>query len=138
MTIYDERLLSLATFLESLPPERFNFTQWVGKGYVPGPECNTTACAIGWAAHMPEFHALGLRLHSHNPAANAPYYPCLDGSNLSGDWDGAVEAIGDIFGLDAEQVDYLFTPKGHDYDPRLPDTATPRDVAARIREFVES
>lgn len=60
------RLLVLAEFLEKLPPERFNFSTWVGDDWKGAADlsCGTVACALGWATAIPEFAAAGLHLET--------------------------------------------------------------------------
>lgn len=54
-----ERLGKLADFLVELVENgnKFNMAWWISRD-----ECGTTACALGWAASIPEFIDLGLRV----------------------------------------------------------------------------
>lgn len=113
------RLLVLAEFLETkVPVEKFSLSRW---------QCGTTACAVGWAATIPEFKALGLSLGQ----TNCPVGPIFEGKM---DMDAARAFFHlDIAGCDALKGDavHLFHACGYGPDPRA---AT--DVAARIRSFV--
>jgi hypothetical protein len=60
-----QRLLKLADFLDTVDPSNFNYNYWHTGLREPRtapqePECGTTACALGWAAHVPEFQEAGL------------------------------------------------------------------------------
>lgn len=120
MTKYAKRLLKLACFLEELQPAQFRFGRW-------------QHCAIGHASRIPTFHRLGLRLDTSE--AHRPYM--VDGS----DW-GRI-----LFGLGEVERWYVFAP-WEDYYSALPTTrfpgdrmpdrnATPKQVAAQIRAYVE-
>ncbi len=64
-SIFKFRMLYLAKFLRGLPPERFDYSSWVGDTWLKKQDlsCGTTACALGWAATIPEFRkSTGLRL----------------------------------------------------------------------------
>jgi len=64
MATRKDLLLELATFLEALPPERFDYGSWVGAKWKDAQDlsCGTTACALGWAATLPSCRQEGLRL----------------------------------------------------------------------------
>lgn len=57
------RLLKLAAFLDTVPDKQFDYLWW-GTGVTArrAAHCGTTGCALGWAAQMPMFKELGLRL----------------------------------------------------------------------------
>lgn len=131
-----QRLLKLAAFLEKLPRKRFDYTVWVGYDWKGSPtlDCGTTACALGWAAAMPSFRRLGLRIENDpsHPVQPAPVitYKGSRGSNI---WIAC-----EVFGVEYDQAMYLFTP-GQVYEllPRSPGVhATPKQVAKHIRRFV--
>lgn len=136
------RLLRLAEFLEQLEPKRFDYKSWVGSdwGGKSDLSCGTTACALGWAAAMPEFQALGVRLvksqysqynNSMIKMENSDYFPGY----------AQIQEVGiEIFGLDRDEFEYLFVPR-EDWDPHgtiKERTASAKQVAAKIREFVLS
>lgn len=140
--VHARRLLKLADFLETVPPERLNMSSWVGRDWQgdQGLSCGTTACALGWAATMPEFRRLGLRLRAA-PADDGGY-----GGHTSERWyyvglerdRASVEsrpkrAAMKIFGLDEDAFWRLFgCPE--DYF----EATTPKGVARSIRRHVKS
>jgi hypothetical protein len=135
------RLLKLAAFLEKLPDNRFDYGLWVGPNWKGDADflCGTTACALGWATTMPEFRSLGLvmdRVRVVKDEKTGKY---------------GHQAAVRVFGLTANESDYLFTPRKplygdlSDFSCSLPivdknlspsSGATPRDVAYHIRRFV--
>jgi hypothetical protein len=125
----NRRLLLLADFLEKLPPERFNYGEWVGKdwGGKQDLSCGTTACALGWACTMPEFQALGLKFRSdeYRPGPE----PSVAGMNVR-------NTIMCLFG-DRNGVVSLFFPRIA-YRNAYPSTSKPAKVAARFRKFVSA
>ncbi len=134
-----DRLLRLADFLDVLPAKRFDFGSWVGTswGDTQDLSCGTTACALGWAATMPEFRALGLRL-----ARAWCEDPCVAvGAVLDTDDAASISlnAAREVFGLTHDQANLLFIPGDADGDEetgRPNETASPREVAEHIRQFV--
>lgn len=70
LAVGNRRLVKLAAFLEKLPRNRFDYSRFIGADWEGGQnlECGTTACALGWAATMPEFRRLGVRLDTANYA----------------------------------------------------------------------
>ncbi len=137
---YDDRLLLLADFLDKLPPERFNYAAWVGHDWkeMEDLSCGTTACALGWAATMPEFRKLGLRLS--RARAMQIMFGCDEAPrglmvNESSGWPilehnpalREEDVIKELFGRGA--VD-LFFPAYHEKN------ASPAYVAAKIRSYV--
>lgn len=129
-------LIILADALETVPEEQFDYHQWVGSGWT-GDEtlsCGTKACALGWATTIPKFRELGLCMRKVT-------YLRFDGTTdlqglvgLTHNEDaGETEAGNEIFGLNEDEFDYLFTPDAcKDYG------ATAKDVAQKIRRFVSS
>jgi hypothetical protein len=125
---YKRRLLKLADFIWSkqhkVPRQRFYYGSWVGEDWKGSPtlDCGTTACALGWAATMPTFRRLGLRL--------TPFV--IDDEITVNE---TLESRGaEVFGLSLNEFDALFVPGG-EYNP-LRARATPKQVADRIRAFV--
>lgn len=131
------RLLRLAAFLRELPAKRFDYNFFVGDGWKGAQDlsCGTTACAIGWAATMPEFRRRGLRLIGTSAAVD---YQGQEGG--SGCADGTVEdrhtfmsgvqAGNRIFYLTEDEGHYLFYPRDNEWK------ASAKHVAAKIEEFV--
>ncbi len=137
---YNGRLLRLAEFLENLPPERFDYSRWVGKDWEGKPDlsCGTTACALGWAATMPEFQELGLSL--------GVIYSDIGGVFLNGFYSPR-EAARVAFGLSPVEYAFLFDPVaaadiGEDdpdiylWSPPSRD-ASAAEVAGHIRKYVK-
>lgn len=125
-----ERLTILATFLATIPPERFDLGTWAGNDKIHwGGEkdlsCGTTACAMGWAATIPEFQALGLHLEipAHGFAQNG-FAQIRFGNEI------AFAAAAEFMDLTPRETDYLFDPDYYD------DGATPAEVIARINQFL--
>jgi hypothetical protein len=131
--VSNKRLLKLADFLEKLKPARFDYGEWVGKTWQGGLDlsCGTTACALGWAAAMPEFRRLGLRLIAYDPEHPEGGGTVRDIETGAEDQDAAVR----VFGLDSLGACELFLPgPGGDF-PKA--DATPKQVAKHIRRFVK-
>jgi hypothetical protein len=67
-----KRLMKLADFLDTVPPKHFDMEDytrglWTDDGEfsakrLTNHECGTSACALGWAATIPEFKKAGLTL----------------------------------------------------------------------------
>lgn len=119
MKVGNARLLALAAFLRKLPRKRFNYAMWAGEDFTE-KSCGTVGCALGWAASMPKFRRLGLRID----ATGIPVYgPTLDNIGAS--------AGMEIFGLDFSEAAYLFHP-----GDEAEENATPKYVARKIERFV--
>lgn len=151
-----DRLLKLADLLDTLPPNRFDYNEWVGKNWKGNPDlsCGTTACALGWATTIPEFRELGLRLIEVRSYNFKYSFVCMlqffeAGKHLNY-WDSVCNATQTIFGLDEHDTEYLFTPSemgqydsyGEWYsddedDLRPGPKASAKEVADHIRRFVE-
>ncbi len=134
-TTHKKRLLKLADFLYTLPRNRFDFSTWVGDDWdgKANLACGTTACALGWATTMPEFRRLGLMLKHDDWCSYVSMVDDVRDDIVS----GPELAAARVFGLDADEYRYLFTPRDYADNPRgLPNTATAKMVARRIREFV--
>lgn len=140
-----ERLLRLATFLDALPKERFNFRTWVGGDWkgMPDLSCGTTACALGWAATLPD---MGLTLDP--PDSN------FDGATFMNDGREPLYAACDAFDISLSDAERLFVPQEQmepsgtdelsveEFDEFMgryqPEKASARDLANHIRRFVEA
>ncbi len=141
------RLNQMADFLDGLKLEegqRFDMKTWgrVGTPTEPTllqrvfgraePDCGTAACAIGWAMHHGVFPQLIRRRKTTTEGLNTVYdhmvpaYVSPTGATKI-DWEAVVE----FFGLTASAATYLFSQTSYSND-----TATPMEVAARIREVV--
>lgn len=130
--VHAKRLLKLADFLETLPRKRFSFESYVGadwNGEQDLSSCGTTACALGWAASMPEFRRLGLRLDYAGPSS------MMNGvTNTEGD--SEYDAAEKVFGVDDRQFEQLFIPGDKDLYSGLEENATAKQVAKNIRRRV--
>ena len=122
------RLLRLAEFLDSLPPEKFDLAYW---GDQSSP-CGTVACACGWACLLPEFQAEGLKVNIYTEDekryATGTFAPVY-GSNRG------VEAMMEFFDISSDDFDDLFLDDSYPEYDRGGKTP-PSDVAERIRHFV--
>jgi len=120
-------LTELADFLDTLPPERFDYGHWVGSDWKGESDlsCGTTACAAGWATTLPSFRERGLRL--------GPKHHMVATKDELGS-----AAIAQVLGIDVTDARYLFLP-GTGLDPtddRPSEYATASEVAAHIRRWV--
>lgn len=106
-----ERLEMLATFVETLPPERLTLTRWFGLG---------KGCAVGWAATDPWFRAQGLRLGHIDDLAR-----CRPEFEQRSDW----AAVASFFALSTAEAQRLFAA-GNGPKP------DPAGLALRIRAFI--
>lgn len=103
-----KRLLKLADRLYTVPNRKFDLGCW---------ECDTTACAVGYACMMPSFKKAGLKL-----VGSVPTYKGLDG----------FQAAAEFFGLTYADTSALFSPISNPLGYR----ATPKQVAKQIRRLV--
>jgi len=131
--VHRRRLLMLAAFLRKLPRSRFNFHHWVGP-YWKGSQdlaCGTAACAMGWAATIPELRRAGLRLVQ---TVQGIGHVVLRGQEPEDTYGSATEraAASKVFGItDDDQFNRLFIP-----EHTLPGDATPKRVAREIERYV--
>jgi len=122
------RLSLLAWYLRSVPRQYFRLMSWVYRngsnfdnGLLKNIECGATACAIGWAAHIPEFRKLGFELF-YNGGAVVPSY------KGTRNW----EAVQNFFGLTSSEALHLFSM----YSYPKENGTLPFEVANRIDKFV--
>ncbi len=140
--VYAKRLLKLADFLEALPRKRFNFASYVGDDWAGKQDlsCGTTACALGWAASMPEFRRLGLRFKGTPAYDDDGHAITADGGVglVDDEYADEEEASAIVFGLTDDQHAELFIPE-NEFGPssNLPKEATPKQVAKNIRAKVK-
>ena len=120
------RLTKLIEFMEGLPAsanKHFNMGTWfahnggddhrfkIGKELPPDAihECGTTACALGWAATMPAFRRIGLRVIWNDD---------VDGTELklgkARDWN----AVQELFDVDFFYATSLFEMRKSDTTPK--------------------
>lgn len=114
--IYKNRLLLLASFLDNLPKERFNYNHWVGAdwGGKADLSCQTTACALGWATAIPALQDAGLMLLRREPGhgyAIVTLRKYAEDQNFP--WLNVNEselACKEVFDLNRQEFEYLFIP----------------------------
>lgn len=130
-----KRLLRLADFLEKLPRNRFDYSEWVGEDWEGDQDlsCGTTACALGWATTIPSLRKAGLRLSEVGSVTDKAH---CDG----------FEAAAKVFDVTVSDAQFLFQPsvpgwradlsEQFDWDSPSAD-ATAKQVAKHIRRFVK-
>lgn len=125
------RLLMLAQYLEEeVPEQQFDYNHWVGIDWKGDPDlsCGTKACALGWAATMPMFRELGLRIATGKTGSGRPHL------QLQTEEGGILiyepYIIRHLFGSYLGIVD-LFVPEWNQI------YYTAKEVAAKIRTWVE-
>lgn len=139
-----QRLEALAAQLEVFVPSpalHFDIETW----YAEGGGCGTAACAAGIACLMVEFNAQGLSLKSGKLTDNLFHskFPVFE--NYLG-WDAIVKFFGfpengPPFRRQQPAIFYIFDPECYervqdDPESRYKSVATPKMVAARIREVL--
>lgn len=139
-------LLTLADFLESLNPNRFDIQTWRrptkdSVGFVSDEkllsDCNTVACAIGWAVTLPQWKESGFYMDTLNVTKEHLSHPLSTPYTMAiVKWKGnpqvdSYEAIQEGLNLPIGMAEVLFDY--HNYaDEEFTDAQT---VAERIREF---
>lgn len=94
--IHKERLEKFIEYLKGVPEENFNMSDWqsfreeVSTTAEALVQCGTAACAAGWLALSPDFHAVGGTVCT------------LTGGPILGDLEESVEAFGEYFGFEDE------------------------------------
>lgn len=130
------RLLHLAAFLRALAPERFYYGTFIGLDWEGRPDlsCGTTACALGWAAAMPEFRALGVQW------SKGGMYRFSDFTvhGRTEDWASVSKFL---FGLTYDEAEFLFQPAASvelfgTARVAPPHRATAKQVANHVVRFV--
>jgi hypothetical protein len=147
-----QRLLILADYLDKVEPTQFDFRTVVGlvdqdelNHFVDlNYNCETTACAIGHCPMIPEFKKLGLEYRRTNDGmittAFADELPPPEPYWFR-PWDAAIQTAKRLFGLDNEEVNFLFAPADdidHEKFGWPEEDATAADVAFHIRQFVKN
>ena len=95
-------------------------------------KCGSVACAMGHAASIPEFRDLGFHLVFETSTRGRYAMPNL--LTESGNICTGMDAVMYLLGISYSDACYLFTDESYPSDP-LP---TPKDVAKRIRGFIET
>lgn len=149
-----KKLLLLASFLDQLPPERFDYMRWAdwgGETYRGQPTvgtCGTQACALGWAAVVPGIARDNVYLH---PGTNTIKVFDRHLDALINDPDMAAQEL--FPGLSEDEIQFLFYPQdelgtaefyeedtpeeGEDGYANTEEDFTGQDMAKKIRKFVE-
>lgn len=136
-------LEELATLLEELPPERFDYFVWVGSTWQGQKDlsCGTTACAAGWATTLPSYRAKGLFLGQDEDDVefgSSIFYPMVQ--TVDRDWLSQTEAMAYVLDISEDEAWLLFVPQAKDgnLDLEAPDAnASAKEVAAHIRRYIE-
>ncbi len=134
-TVRVDRLRKLADFLDALPRSHFDFARVIGKvAPTKANECGTVGCAIGWCP------TVFPRLCKAEPLPAAPgrLRVRINGRRLRCSYSSGFSEAGiAIFGLSPSDVQGLFVPnRPSPADGKsLPDQATPKQVARRIRTY---
>jgi hypothetical protein len=136
--VYRERLLKLATFLETVPRKKFDFSRVVGDAEdswaIPTEaprktfDCGSVACAIGWCPvvfpRLARYRLNQQALFRVTTADDGMYF---------------TDVARELFAITSSEAYALFSAGSQElFDlPRLSDTATPKQVARNIRTFVK-
>lgn len=132
------RLLKLASILDTVPRKKFNLEYWISNQSDEQPttgtvnECGTAGCAIGWAMSDRGFRKAGLKptiddigFFVRKHFITIPYYK--GAKNF--------EAVALFFGIEENQAEHLFLDW---YYPEQGNKTTPKQVAKKIRKFVKN
>jgi hypothetical protein len=131
--IHKERLLKLAAFLRTVPPEKFDLSSFISDIHYDeqGPACGTTACAIGWC---PVVFPNDCRVELGDE------WPSIRFTGESydwTDWEDDFDAPGQkFFGVNDSEWDHLFEPLDDETDEHV--LRTPAEEADVIEAFVAS
>jgi hypothetical protein len=129
--IENERLLLLADRLEHFDEQDAIKEFDMDIYYAPAsPSCGTAGCALGLAATMPEFNALGLRVNENNEITYHPPYFVITYDHIDS------RAGHEFFRLTVDQFNYIFMPHYYFTNFENDERISPQDVATRIRKFV--
>jgi len=123
-----QRLLLLADFLATkVPEDRWDYETIVGDDWKGEQDlsCGTTACALGWAATIPELRAAGMKLVIDQQFNDGEIW--VDG-------EAVFKIARKVFDINELDVYYLFSPEsGHN---PLYRKSSAKAVAQHIRTFV--
>ena len=117
------RLLKLAAFLDTLPPEKWDFLHIITRKN-PSRTCGTVCCAIGWT---PVVFPRLIKWKDLFVRSKRAYEIVKEQSQR-------------LFGLSTEQINLLFIPRvsWNSESNQLPISATSTDVANHIRKFCKN
>lgn len=137
----DRRLLKLIRFLDTLPPEKFNFASDVAKAHTNHTQCATVGCAIGWT---PALFPRLVKWKFEGEWTDNTYESILNfsGYTLKGERATSYRKVGNfLFGIGDNGYHSIFYPhEQRGVHPDLPlcdRNATPRDVANMLRKYRE-
>lgn len=136
-------LEELATLLEGLPPERFDYFFWVGATWQGQKDlsCGTTACAAGWATTLSSYQAKGLFLGQDQDDFEMErniFYPVVETDKDR--WLRETDAMAYVLGIPEDEAWLLFVPMAKDSDLGMEApgaNASAKEVAAHIRRYIE-
>lgn len=127
-------LNELADFLDELPADRFDYSEWVGEDWEgdPGLSCGTVACAAGWATTLESYQNKGLRLTLFSVEVPDESAECW-GNRRTG-----IDAMAKVLNISYEDAALLFLPSRAYRGLVAPGgQAVPSQVAAHIRRWIE-
>lgn len=136
--MHKDRLEKLASFLDVLPDEKFDFGTVVSENGEPmlkalklgAVYCGTVACAIGWMPAVFPRSIAWRKRRSWDSTLNVAFKKRRTKINF--------EVAEEWFDLTSDQAEVLFAPysSGYGLKPLSP-SATPKTVARRIRTFMQ-
>ena len=139
----EKRLLRLAKRLEVVAPKigkgvhgkrlpKFDMNLWYVRHLKE--DCGTSACAVGYAAILPEFVRQGFSIQAddYSPNELVPTFVNKKTKQRFIRWG----AVNEFFDLLMYQSEYLFLPES--YGSVSSAAITPLTVAERIRSFVDA
>lgn len=146
--VFCDRLMNLASFLDTIPEKNFDYSSYVDNWDGKSQDlisCGSTACALGWAAMMPEIAALGVVL-SPSETVKGLGYVTFTGDKITPNCNQSLDVGRKVFDLTIEEFYFLFMPDHHmSFDDEeetsycSPDeNASAKEVANHIRLFVRN
>lgn len=131
-----KRLEKLATFLDQLPEQKFDFAKLAEEGNKPmldalaarEESCGTVACAMGWTpALFPKLVMWGNKRDFKDRFGNRDLVSKASGSSY------LFKITEELFGISVGEGRSLFLPG---FYSGLGDNATAQEVAVKIRKFI--
>ncbi len=128
--MHKDRLITLRNhLLNNVQDSKFYLEYWIGNNDTPWDgemnlSCGTTACAMGHAALIPEFQALGLSLKRVS----------RNGGTVTYDGMTQFSAVACFLDISIREADYLFNPEDYLNDART----TRMEVIDRIDYFLQN
>lgn len=121
-------LLKLAALLDTVSASKFDLGSWHRPASPFVSECNTTACAIGWACMSKQFPGLSLG-KPDEVGLSTPLWHSAQKLELAEGW----EAVSGYFNISATIALWLFSQPSYE-----PGHIAPAHVANRIREYCKA